>query len=56
MNNAPTDIDHDDIVAAAAFIRSRDTEVLWAIISDEVPADTLLKAMAFAEWRKRHFS
>jgi hypothetical protein len=56
MNKAPITADPNDIVAAAAFIRAQDTEILWAIISGEVPADTLLLAMAFAEWRKRHFA
>lgn len=49
-----TTTNHDDIVAAAQFVRTQSRDTLWAIMSGDTSADELLVAMAYAEWRFRY--
>ena len=51
--NTTTTTDHNDIVAAAEFVRGLDRDALWAIMARETAADDLIVAMAYAEWRFR---
>lgn len=48
-----TTIDHDDIIAAAAFVRGLKKDELWEVMTGATLADDTIFAMAFAEWRFR---